>query len=241
VFGYGYPAVATIVGKTEVNCRQIFSRARQRIAAGGPAPLPARRAEGEELARRFFEAAAGGDLDGLLDLLAPDVVLHGDGGGKTAEASAPRYHPRARGHRPAGPWNALAELVVALGKDPSTRQLANTRAGLPCRRAARRCDWGAWAHRRVDTGPAIPLCHAASTPTTGGMAVTGWVTRRPSLLVLGANCVPLTGRRRWQPAPHSIRGWQSSTGLACGMNRALSLDGSACGCMSPQAARNRRA
>jgi RNA polymerase sigma factor (sigma-70 family) len=35
VFGYGYPEVATIVGKTEVNCRQIFSRARQRIAAGG--------------------------------------------------------------------------------------------------------------------------------------------------------------------------------------------------------------
>ena len=37
VFGYGYPDVARIVGKTEVNCRQIFARARQRIAAGGPA------------------------------------------------------------------------------------------------------------------------------------------------------------------------------------------------------------
>src|SRR5204862_3030804 len=73
VFGYGYPEVARITGKTEVNCRQIFTRARQRIAAGGPgrdlglAPLaPARRAEGEELARRFFEAAAGGDMDALL-------------------------------------------------------------------------------------------------------------------------------------------------------------------------------
>jgi RNA polymerase sigma-70 factor (TIGR02957 family) len=87
VFGYGYPDVARIVGKSEVNCRQIFARARQRIAAGGPArdgtPPPARRAEGEELARRFFEAAAGGDMDALLDMLAPDVVLHGDGGGKT--------------------------------------------------------------------------------------------------------------------------------------------------------------
>jgi GNAT superfamily N-acetyltransferase len=62
VFGYGYPDVARITGKTEVNCRQIFARARQRIAAGGPvrdsAPPPARRAEGEQLARRFFEAAA---------------------------------------------------------------------------------------------------------------------------------------------------------------------------------------
>ena len=37
VFGYGYPDVARITGKTEVNCRQIFARARQRIAAGGRA------------------------------------------------------------------------------------------------------------------------------------------------------------------------------------------------------------
>src|SRR5438128_2840612 len=86
VFGYGYPDVARITGKTEVNCRQILARARQRIAAGGQArgsaPPPARRAEGEELARRFFEAAAGGDMDALLGMLAPDVVFHGDGGGK---------------------------------------------------------------------------------------------------------------------------------------------------------------
>jgi RNA polymerase sigma factor (sigma-70 family) len=86
VFGYGYPEVARITGKTEVNCRQIFARARQHIAAGGQgrdlAPPRARRAEGEELARRFFEAAGGGDMDALLGMLAPDVVLHGDGGGK---------------------------------------------------------------------------------------------------------------------------------------------------------------
>lgn len=93
VFGYGYPEVARITGKTEVNCRQIFARARQRIAAGGQerdgAPTSARRAEGEELARRLFEAAAGGDLDALLGMLAPDVVLHGDGGGKAQAIGAP--------------------------------------------------------------------------------------------------------------------------------------------------------
>lgn len=86
VFGYGYRDVARITGKTEANCRQIFARARQRIAAGsrgsGGPPGPMRRAESAELARRFFEAAAGGDLDALLGMLAPDVVLHGDGGGK---------------------------------------------------------------------------------------------------------------------------------------------------------------
>src|SRR5712691_392709 len=93
VFGYGYPDVARITGKTEVNCRQIFARARQRIAAGGQAPgsapPPARRAEGEELARRFFEAAAGGDMDALLGMLAPDVTVHGDGGGKAQVAMKP--------------------------------------------------------------------------------------------------------------------------------------------------------
>jgi hypothetical protein len=92
VFGYGYPDVARIVGKSEVSCRQIFARARQRISAGAPvreddAPPP-RRAEGEELARRFFEAA-GGDMDALPDMLAPDVVLHGDGGGKTQTVREP--------------------------------------------------------------------------------------------------------------------------------------------------------
>jgi RNA polymerase sigma-70 factor (ECF subfamily) len=93
VFGYGYREVARITGKTEVNCRQIFSRASQRIAAGGrasdSAPPLARRAEGEELARRFFEAAAGGDMEALLGMLAPDVVVHGDGGGKAQAIGKP--------------------------------------------------------------------------------------------------------------------------------------------------------
>src|SRR5580693_5255886 len=95
VFGYGYPDVARITGKTEVNCRQIFARAQQRIAAGGQARgsalSPARRAEGEELARRFFETADGGDLDALLAMLAPDVVFHADGGGKAQAISAPLH------------------------------------------------------------------------------------------------------------------------------------------------------
>jgi RNA polymerase sigma-70 factor (ECF subfamily) len=97
VFGYGYPDVARITGKTEVNCRQIFARARQRINAGGQArdsaPPPARRAEGEELARRFFEAAAGGDMDALLGMLAPDVVFRADGGGKAQAIGAPLHGP----------------------------------------------------------------------------------------------------------------------------------------------------
>ncbi|MEQ4722956.1 RNA polymerase sigma factor SigJ [Nonomuraea sp. B19D2] len=106
VFGYGYPEVARTIGKTEVNCRQIFARARQRIAAGGQvrdsAPPPARRAAGEELARRFFEAAAGGDMEALLGMLAPDVVFHGDGGGKAQSLGKPATEPRR-----------VAQLLVA--------------------------------------------------------------------------------------------------------------------------------
>jgi RNA polymerase sigma factor (sigma-70 family) len=98
-FGYGYPDVARVTGKTEVNCRQILARARQRLAAGGQAlhaaPTPARRAEGEELARRFFQAAAGGDMDALLAMVAPDVVFTGDGGGKAQAIGAP-LHGRQR-------------------------------------------------------------------------------------------------------------------------------------------------
>jgi len=128
VFGYRYPDVARITGKTEVNCRQIFARARQRIAAEGPvrdsAPSPARRAEGEELARRFFEAAAGGDMDALLGMLAPDVVVHGDGGGKAQAIAAPLH-----GRQPA------ARLLVALPPGPHPRHLHP--AGLGQRPAGR--------------------------------------------------------------------------------------------------------
>ncbi|MFI6351989.1 RNA polymerase sigma factor SigJ [Streptomyces sp. NPDC050743] len=97
-FEYGYPEVARITGKSEANCRQIFARARKRIAPDGqPAgtpPPPVRRAEGEELARRFFEAAEGGDMDALLGMLAPDVVFQGDGGGKARALARSVTDPR---------------------------------------------------------------------------------------------------------------------------------------------------
>ncbi|MFD5323274.1 RNA polymerase sigma factor SigJ [Streptomyces sp. NPDC127092] len=96
VFGHDYADIARITDKSEANCRQIFARARRRIPAGAEARARAgegaalpreRRAEGAELARRFFTAAQGGDLDALLGMLAPDVVFHGDGGGKAQAMS----------------------------------------------------------------------------------------------------------------------------------------------------------
>jgi RNA polymerase sigma factor (sigma-70 family) len=118
VFGYGYPDVARITGKTEVNCRQIFARARQRIAAGGQArhgaPTAVRRAEGEELARRFFEAAAGGDMDALLGMLAPDVVVYGDGGGKAQVLGKPLAGRERVTRHVAGLFGRARALDVAL-------------------------------------------------------------------------------------------------------------------------------
>ena len=90
VFGYGYPEIAGLVGRSEANCRQIFARSRQRVRTS-PAGTGARtrRAEAAALADRFFTAAAGGDIDVLLELLAPDVVLIGDGGGKAQALATP--------------------------------------------------------------------------------------------------------------------------------------------------------
>jgi RNA polymerase sigma-70 factor (TIGR02957 family) len=88
VFGYEYGEVAQIVGKSEQNCRQILARARQHIGDRRPR-FASSRAQGEELARRFFAAAAGGEMGSLLQVLAPDVVFYGDGGGKALAVRQP--------------------------------------------------------------------------------------------------------------------------------------------------------
>ncbi|MFF1477158.1 sigma factor-like helix-turn-helix DNA-binding protein [Streptomyces sp. NPDC058301] len=118
VFGYGYSDMATAIGKSAANCRQIFARARKRIAAAGQdadsAPPPARRAEGEELARKFFEAAEGGDMDALLGMLAPDVVFHGDGGGKARATRNPVTEPQRVGQLFVGGIRRLRKLGANL-------------------------------------------------------------------------------------------------------------------------------
>jgi len=108
VFEYGYDEIATVVGKSEDNCRQISVRARRQIEAKKPR-FEASRTRREELARRFFEAVAGGDAQGLVSLLAADVVAYGDGGGKGPAFPRPVYGrdrvarvllgPTARGER----------------------------------------------------------------------------------------------------------------------------------------------
>jgi RNA polymerase sigma-70 factor (TIGR02957 family) len=94
VFDYGYREIATIVGKSEDNVRQLASRARRHVEQGRPR-FQTTREERDELARRFFEAAEDGDLVGLQTLLAHDVRMTGDGGGK-APALARTLRGRVR-------------------------------------------------------------------------------------------------------------------------------------------------
>jgi len=84
VFGFGFPEVASAVGRSEAACRQLAVRARRHMDAGRPR-FEADRREREELAKRFFGAFREGDVDGLRELLAADVQLVGDGGGKAPQ------------------------------------------------------------------------------------------------------------------------------------------------------------
>jgi RNA polymerase sigma-70 factor, ECF subfamily len=81
VFGFGFPEVAVAVGRSEAACRQLAVRARRHMDVGRPR-FEADRREREELAARFFDALRDGDLDGVRELLAADVQMVGDGGGK---------------------------------------------------------------------------------------------------------------------------------------------------------------
>ena len=93
VFDYGYDAIAQIVGKSEAACRQLAVRARRHIEQDRPR-FEASRQEHDELARRFLTATQTGDLDGLEALLAHDVALHGDGGGKAQALVHPLFGRR---------------------------------------------------------------------------------------------------------------------------------------------------
>jgi RNA polymerase sigma-70 factor, ECF subfamily len=84
VFGFGFPEVASAVGRSEAACRQLAARARRHMDAGRPR-FEADRREREKLAARFFDALREGDVDGLRELLAADVQIVADGGGKAPQ------------------------------------------------------------------------------------------------------------------------------------------------------------
>ncbi len=104
VFGYGYPEIAGIVGRSEDNCRQLALRARRHVSEHRPR-FEASRRKREELASRFFQAVGDGDLDGLVSMLAADVTVYGDSGGM-----------RPSWPRPIAGRDKVARLVISLGE-----------------------------------------------------------------------------------------------------------------------------
>ncbi len=102
IFDYGHAEVAEILGTSEANARQLAARARRHVEARRPR-FAASRQQRDELAERFFAAVQEGDLEGLEALLAPDVVLRGDGGGKVP-ALARAQHGRRRVARTLRAW-----------------------------------------------------------------------------------------------------------------------------------------
>jgi RNA polymerase sigma-70 factor (TIGR02957 family) len=81
VFDYDHAQIAQIIGKSQDNVRQLATRARRHLAQRRPR-FQTTREQRDELARRFLQAVEQGDLSGLEALLAHDVELTGDGGGK---------------------------------------------------------------------------------------------------------------------------------------------------------------
>jgi len=88
VFDYGYPEIAQIVGKNEDNVRQLATRARRHVEQRRPR-FQTTREQRDELTARFFAAVEQGDLAGLEALLAHDVEMIGDGGGKVPAITEP--------------------------------------------------------------------------------------------------------------------------------------------------------
>ena len=116
VFGYGHAQIAQIIGKSQDNVRQLAIRARRHIKQRRPR-FQTTREQQQELARRFFQAAEDGDLRGLEALLAHDVELTGDGGGKVP-ALARSLRGRTRVARTLIDWARLSTRLPGVSLRP---------------------------------------------------------------------------------------------------------------------------
>ena len=91
VFDFEYAEIARIVDRSETNCRQLLSRARKHV--GTPrARFEADPAQASRLVQRFTQAATAGDMDGLVAVLAEDITLWADGGGRVPGAALRPIH-----------------------------------------------------------------------------------------------------------------------------------------------------
>jgi RNA polymerase sigma-70 factor (TIGR02957 family) len=88
VFGFPHAEIAAAIGRSDASVRQLMHRAREHVQARRPR-FDVDAGQQREVTERFLAAAAGGDIDQLLTVLAPDVTLITDGGGKARAALRP--------------------------------------------------------------------------------------------------------------------------------------------------------
>ena len=112
VFDYGYGEIAEIVGKSEDNTRQLATRARRHVEERRPRFDPSEE-QRDALADRFFAAAQDGELEALEALLAEEVELYGDGGGKVP-ALARMLRGRARVARTIAAWGRQGHKLAGV-------------------------------------------------------------------------------------------------------------------------------
>ncbi len=93
VFDYPYPEIATIVDKSEANCRQMVHRATRTRPHRGSSLRHQSPEQLDQLSARFMKATTEGDMDALIALLTDDVTVWSDGGGKVAAALNPDLRP----------------------------------------------------------------------------------------------------------------------------------------------------
>jgi RNA polymerase sigma-70 factor (ECF subfamily) len=91
VFDFDYEEIARIIDKSEANCRQLLARAKKHVEASRTR-FEADPAQAAQLVERFTQAAEAGNLDGLRALLAADITLWADGGGKVPGAALNLIH-----------------------------------------------------------------------------------------------------------------------------------------------------
>jgi RNA polymerase sigma-70 factor (TIGR02957 family) len=113
VFDYPYEQIAKIVGRGEPAVRQLASRARRHLEERRPR-FEASREQRERLASRFLAAVEQGDLKGLESLLAADVTLHGDGGGRVPAIGRAQQGRSRVARTLLAWWRAAARVGVRL-------------------------------------------------------------------------------------------------------------------------------
>jgi RNA polymerase sigma-70 factor (TIGR02957 family) len=123
VFDEPYDRIAEIVGTSEQNARQLATRARRHVEERRPR-FEASREQQDELATRFFAAAEEGDLEGLEKLLAHDVVLRADGGGKAPALKRAIHGPAKAARTLSGGLHAFARFGIT-----SRREVVNGQPG----------------------------------------------------------------------------------------------------------------